>query len=63
MFLYDIIVELMNIHEIKCKVSNQAISGTSHDNLVRFAAVSSFDQCLHQFNNNQSLRALRYIGE
>ena len=49
MIYYDVIVELMNIHEIICKISNQAISGTSHDNLVRFSAISSFHQCLLQF--------------
>ena len=48
MIYYDVIVELMNIHEIICKLSNQAISGTSHDNLVRFSANSSFYQCLLQ---------------
>ena len=36
MFFYDVMVELMDIHEIKCKISNQAISGTSHDSFVRF---------------------------
>ena len=54
MCFYDVIVELMNIHEIKCKISNQAISGTSHDNLVRFAAFSSFHQFLLQFYKTQT---------
>ena len=56
MFLYDVIVELMNIHEIKCKISNQAISRTSHVNLVRFSAISSFHQYLLQFNEIKTLR-------
>ena len=38
MIYYDVIVELMNYYEIICKISNQAISETSHDNLVRFSA-------------------------
>ena len=42
MFFYDVIVELMNVHEIKCKISNQAISGTSHDNLVGFSAINVY---------------------
>ena len=45
----------MNIHEIKCKISKQAISGTSHDNLVRFSAISSFYQCLFQFYKLKTL--------
>ena len=49
MYFYDIIVELMNIHEIKSQITNQAIAGTSHDSLVRFSAISFFYQCLHQF--------------
>ena len=44
--LIDIIVELMNIHETKCKYLNQVISGTSRDNLMRFSAISSVHQCL-----------------
>ena len=49
MCFYDIIVELMNIHEIKSQTTNQAIAGTSYDNLVRFLAISFFHQCLLQF--------------
>ena len=49
MCFYDVIVELMNIHEIKSQITNQAISGTSHDNLVRFSEISFFHQCLLQF--------------
>ena len=49
MCFYDIIVELMNILEIKSQITNQAIAGTSHDNLVRFSAISFFHQCLVQF--------------
>ena len=49
MCFYDIIVELMNIHEIKSQITNQAIAGTSHDNLVRFSAISFSHQCLLQF--------------
>ena len=49
MCFYDVIVELMNIHEIKSQITNQAISGTSHDNLVRFLATGFFHQCLLQF--------------
>ena len=56
MIFYDVIVELMNIHEIICKIANQAISGASHDNLVRFSAISSFDQCLLQFYKIKTLR-------
>ena len=46
---YDAIVELMNIHKIKCQTTNQANSGTSHDNLVRFSRIRSIHQCLLQF--------------
>ena len=46
---YDVMVELMNIHEIKFQITNQAISGTCHDNLVRFSAISSFYHCPFQF--------------
>ena len=56
MIFYDVIVEIMNIHEIICKISNKAISGTSHDNLVRFSAISSFHQCLLQFYKIKTLR-------
>ena len=49
MCFYNIIVELMNIHEIKSLITNQAIAGTSHDNLVRFSAISFFHRCLLQF--------------
>ena len=56
MIFYDIIVELMNIPEIICKMSNQAISGTSHNNFVRFSAISSFHQCLLQFYKIKTLR-------
>ena len=31
MCFYDVIVALMNIHEIKCQISKQAISETSDD--------------------------------
>ena len=57
MFLYEVIVELMNIYEIKYKISNQAISRTSHDNLVRFAAISSFHQCVLKLYKIKSLRS------
>ena len=50
MCIYEVILELKNIHEIKCQITNQAISGTSHDNLVRFLAVRSFHLSLLQFN-------------
>ena len=56
MCFYDIIMELMNIHEIKCQLTNQAISETSHDNLVRFSAISSFYQCLLQFYKIKTFR-------
>ena len=36
MCFYDVIVELMNIHEMKCQITDQAISGTGHDTLMRF---------------------------
>ena len=36
MRFYDVIVDLLNIHEIKYQITDQAISGTCHDNLVRF---------------------------
>ena len=36
----------MNFQEIKCQISNQAISENSDDNLVRFSAISTFYQCL-----------------
>ena len=49
MCFYDIIVEFMNIHEMKSQITNQAIAGTSHDNLVRFSAISFFHQSLLQF--------------
>ena len=49
MCFYDIIVELMNIHEIKSQITNQAIFGTSHDNLVRFSAINFCHQCPLQF--------------
>ena len=55
MCFYDIIVELMKIHEIKNQITNQAIAGTSHDNLVRFFGNQSFFQCLLQFYKNQNL--------
>ena len=42
MCFFDVIVALMNIHEIKCQISKQAISETSDDNLVRFSASSTF---------------------
>ena len=59
MFYYDVIVELMNIHEIKCKISNQAISGTSPCNLLRFSAINSFHQCLLQFYKIKTLRSFQ----
>ena len=49
MCFYDVIVELMNIYEIKSQITNQAIAGTSNYNLVRFSAISFFHQCLLQF--------------
>ena len=52
---YDVIAELMNIHEIKCKISNQVISGTSYDNLGRFSAISSFHQCLFRLYKIKTL--------
>ena len=44
--LYDVIVELMNIHEIKCRNSNQAIFETCDDNLARFSAVNQTQNSL-----------------
>ena len=55
MCFYDIIVELMNIHEIKSQIANQAIAGTSFDNLVRFLAISLFHQCLLSFTKSKPL--------
>ena len=36
MFFYDFIVEIVNIHEIKYKISNHSMYGTNHDSLVGF---------------------------
>ena len=40
MCIYDIIDELMNINEIKCKTSNQIFTETFHDNSKRFSAIT-----------------------
>ena len=63
MFFNDVIVELMNIHEIKCQISNQSISGTSHDNLMRFSAVSFFHQCPLKFYKIKTLRHDLYVSQ
>ena len=42
MCIYDIIDELMNINEIKCKTSNQIFTETLHDNSMRFSANTLF---------------------
>ena len=55
MFFYDVIVELMNIHEIKCKISNQAISGTSHGNLMRFFAIRFLFSMSLKFQETKTL--------
>ena len=38
--IYDLIDELMNINEIKCKTSNQIFTETFHDNSMRFSAIT-----------------------
>ena len=43
MCIYDIIDELMNINDIKCKTSNQIFSETFHDNSMRFSAIPLFN--------------------
>ena len=43
MCIYDIIDELININEIKCKTSNQIFSETFHDNSMRFSAITLFN--------------------
>ena len=43
MCIYDIIDELMNINEIKCKTSNQIFPETFHDNSMRFSAITLFN--------------------
>ena len=63
MIFYDVIVELMNIHEIICRISNQAIPGTRHDNLARISAVNSFHQCLLQFYKIKTLRYALYMND
>ena len=40
--IYDLIDELMNINEIKCKTSNQIFTETFHDNSMRFSAITLF---------------------
>ena len=42
MCIYDIIDELMNINEIKCKTSNQIFTETFHNNSMRFSAITLF---------------------
>ena len=42
MCIYDIIDELININEIKCKTSNQIFTETFHDNSMRFSAITLF---------------------
>ena len=40
MCINDIIDELMNVNEIKCKTSNQIFTEIFHDNLMRFSAIT-----------------------
>ena len=42
MCIYDIIDELMNINEIKCKTSNQIFTETFQGNSMRFSAITLF---------------------
>ena len=42
MCIYDIIDELMNINEIKCKTANQIFTETFHDNSMKFSAITLF---------------------
>ena len=55
MCFYDVIVALMNIHEIKCQISKQAISETSDDKLVRFSAISTFINVYFLFTKSKPL--------
>ena len=55
MCFYDVIVALMNIHEIKCQISKQVISETSDDNLARFSAINNFHQCLFHIHKAKPL--------
>ena len=43
MCIYDIIDELMNINEKKCKTSNPIFSETTCDNSMRFSAIPFFN--------------------
>ena len=52
MCIYDIIDELMNINEIKCKTSNQIFTETCHDNSMRFSAITLFNYA--QYNSKKS---------
>ena len=55
MCFYDVIVALMNIHEIKWQISKQAISKTSDDYLVRFSAISTFINVYFIFTESKPL--------
>ena len=56
MCFYDVIVALMNIHEIKCQILKQAILETSDDDLVRFSAISTFINVYFIFKKNKTFR-------
>ena len=56
MCFYDVIVALMNINEIKCQISKQAISETSDDNLAGFSAINAFYQCLFHIHKIKTFR-------
>ena len=55
MCFYGVIVALMNIHEIKCQISKQAISETSDDNLARFSVISTFFNIYFIFTKSKPL--------
>ena len=55
MCFYDVIVALMNINEIKCQISKQAISETSDDNLVRLSAIITFINVYFIFTQSKPL--------
>ena len=55
MCFYDVIVALMNIHEIKWQISKQSISKTSDDYLVRFSAISTFINVYFIFTESKPL--------
>ena len=63
MCFYDVIVALMNIHEIKCKISKQAISVTSDNNLVRFSAINAFLQGLFHIHKIKTFRYSKNMKE